>query len=412
MGFGCVFGLRGCANDLGGASAARLLPVDALRGLIMVLMALDHANHFVAQQHSPGEYWGGVLPTYGDPLAFITRFVTHLSAPGFFFLMGVGMVLFAQSRQRRGWGRGAIAAHFVLRGCVLIALQFFVVNSAWELSPGGWLPEVYVGVLFALGGAMVLGVGALLWLGPVHLLGLTIVLLTGTELVTPEPAAWQQSLPLLQRLLLVPGGNARLWVNYPVLPWMGLVTFGMAFGHWLAKDARRAFDRAITVGVAFVVAFVAVRFLDGFGNIRPRAGSTWIDFLNVVKYPPSIGFSLLTMGLNLTLLGLMTKARGPAEAATGPLGVLGRAPLLFYVAHLFLYAGLGWWLTPRGASIVQMVPLWLLGLAVLYPVCWGYGRLKRLYPGKRDPEVDVRRCRGRCLTVGGDNPLPLESKEL
>ena len=257
----------------------------------------------------------------------------------------------------------------------------YVVNLAWELSPGGWVPEVYVGVLFALGGAMILAGGALLWLGPVTLLGLTVVLLIGTELLTPEPTAWQQPFPLLQRLLLVPGGDARLWVNYPVLPWMELVTFGMAFGHWLADDARRAFDRAIQMGVAFIVAFVVVRFLDGFGNIRPRAGSTWIDFLNVVKYPPSIGFSLLTMGMNLTVMGLMAKVGGRLGASLELLRVFGRVPLFFYVAHLFLYAGLGWWLTPRGAGIVQMYPYWLLGLVILYPVCWGYGWLKRRRPG-------------------------------
>jgi len=355
--------------------------VDALRGLIMLLMALDHANHFVAQQHSPGEYWGGLLPTYGDPLAFITRFVTHLAAPGFFFLMGAGIIFFAQSRQRRGWGRGAVVGHFALRGCVLIALQFFVVNFAWELSPGGWVPEVYVGVLFALGGAMILAGGALVWLRPIHLLGLAVALLIGTELLTPDPAAWQRSFKLLQRLLLVPGGDARLWVNYPVLPWMEMVTFGMAFGHGLAKDASRTFDRAVPMGVGLIVAFVVVRFLDGFGNIRPRSGSTWIDFLNVVKYPPSIGFTLLAMGVNLTIMGLMAKVRGCAEVCLRLLGVFGRVPLFFYVAHLFLYAGLGWWLTPGGANVLQMVPYWVLGLAVLYPLCWGYGALKCRYPG-------------------------------
>jgi len=79
----------------------------------MVLMALDHANHFVAQQHSPGEYWGGSFPVYHSTLAFLTRLVTHLSAPGFFFLMGVGMVLFAHSRRKRGWGEGAIVRQFL-----------------------------------------------------------------------------------------------------------------------------------------------------------------------------------------------------------------------------------------------------------------------------------------------------------
>jgi uncharacterized membrane protein len=197
-------------------------------------MALDHANHVVAQQHSPGEYWGGPLPVYPDALAFLTRFVTHLCAPGFFFLMGVGIVLFADSRRRRGWDEGTIGAHFLIRGVLLIALQFLIVNRAWELSPGGWVPDVYVGVLFALGGAMILSGGTLLWLGPWYLLGLTLALLIGTELLTPNSALWERPFPLVQQLLLVPGGDAGLWVNYPLLPWLGLVTFGMAFGHWVA----------------------------------------------------------------------------------------------------------------------------------------------------------------------------------
>ena len=113
----------------GGEKPARLLSLDALRGLIMVLMALDHANHFVAQLHSPGEYWGGAFPGYstGRTLAFLTRLVTHLAAPGFFFLMGVGMLLFARARRRHGWGEGQILVHFLIRGALLIALQLLVV---------------------------------------------------------------------------------------------------------------------------------------------------------------------------------------------------------------------------------------------------------------------------------------------
>jgi uncharacterized membrane protein len=80
----------GSASLLVAPQTSRLLPVDALRGLIMVFMALDHAKHFVAQKHPSGEMWGGPFPTYTDPLAFLTRLVTHLSAPGFFFLMGIG----------------------------------------------------------------------------------------------------------------------------------------------------------------------------------------------------------------------------------------------------------------------------------------------------------------------------------
>jgi len=359
--------------------ASRLPPLDALRGLIMVLMALDHANHFIAQLHPSGEYWGGRFPIYHDPLAFLTRFVTHPSAPGFFSLMGVGMVLFAHSRRKQGWSEWAIVRHFMIRGGLLIALQLLVVNRAWELSPGGWPLDIYIGVLFALGGTMILG-SLLLWLKPKVLLALTIMLVLGAELLTPDPSLWNQKLQLLNRLLLVPGGDLELWVNYPVLPWLELVTFGMAFGQWLVDDPRKAFERALKLGAAFVLAFLMLRTLDGFGNIRPRRGNTWIDFLNVVKYPPSITFNLLTMGINLIIMGLFAQASGKLQQFLQPLVVFGRAPLFFYLTHLFLYVGLGLWLTPHGTSIPKMYPYWLLGLLILYPLCLWYGHLKHRQP--------------------------------
>jgi uncharacterized membrane protein len=367
------------APERTGHKASRLLPLDALRGLIMVLMALDHANHFIAQRHSPGEYWGGWFPIYRDPLPFLTRLVTHLSAPGFFFLMGVGMILFAHSRRKQGWSKWATIRHFLIRGGLLIALQLLVVTRTWELSPGGWALDIYIGVLFALGGTMILG-SLLLWLKPKVLLALTAALVLGTELLTPAPSLWNQMFSLLDRLLLVPGGDLELWVNYPVLPWLALVTFGMVFGYWLVDDPRKAFNRALKFGAAFILAFLVLRTLDGFGNIRLRGGNTWIDFLNVVKYPPSITFNLLTMGINLIVMGLFARASGKLQQFLQPLVVFGRAPLFFYLTHLFLYVGLGLWLTPGGTSIPRMYPYWLLDLLITYPLCLWYGQLKHRQP--------------------------------
>jgi len=362
-----------------GHKTSRLLPLDALRGLIIVSMALDHANHFIAQQHSPGEYWGGSFPRYHNALAFLTRLVTHPSAPGFFFLMGVGMLLFAHSRRRQGWSEWAIVGHFLIRGGLLIALQLLVVNRAWELSPGGWVLETYIGVLFALGGTMILG-SLLLRLKPKVLLILTAVFVLGAELLTPNPRLWNQMFQPLSRLLLIPGGNQELWVNYPVLPWLELVSFGVLFGHWLVDNPRRAFKRALKFGAAFILAFLVLRYLDGFGNIRPRGGNTWIDFLNAVKYPPSITFNLLTMGVNLIIVGLFARVSDKLQQYFQPLVVFGLAPLFFYLTHLFLYAGLGLWLTPTGTSIPRMYPYWLLGLLILYPLCLLYGQLKHRQP--------------------------------
>jgi uncharacterized membrane protein len=258
---------------------------------------------------------------------------------------------------------------------VLMALQLLVVNRAWELSPQGWGLEIYVGVLFALGGTMILG-SALLWLDRKYLIALTVVFIVVTELLNPDPSQWDRIFAPLTRLLLVPGGDRVLWVNYPILPWLGLVTLGMIFGHWLADDPQKAFDRALGLGVMSILAFLVIRYLDGYGNVRPREGSSWIDFLNVVKYPPSIAFSSLSMGTNLVFVGLFARASERVRYFSRPLVVFGRVPLFFYLTHLFLYAGLGLWLTPNGTTIPRMYSYWLLGLLVLFPFCFAYGQLK------------------------------------
>ena len=129
-----------------------------------------------------------------------------------------------------------------------------------------------------------------------------------------------------------------------------------------------------------MLTFLVLGALDNFGNIRPRGGDTWIDFLNVVKYPPSISFTLLTMGVNLIILGLLSRAGERLGQFFQALAVFGRTPLFFYLAHLFLYAGLGHWLAPDGTGIPKMVPYWLLGLLILYPLCMWYGKLKHRQP--------------------------------
>ena len=357
--------------------SSRLIAVDALRGLIIIVMALDHANHFVAQKHPPGEHWGGNFPVYDSALPFLTRLVTHLAAPGFFFLMGVGMLLFAQRRRKDGWSRWAIIRHFLIRGTLLIGLQLFVVNRAWKLSPGGWGLNIYIGVLFALGGTMILG-SLLLWLRPKYLLALTVLLFFGTELLHPAPGQWSTAnFGLANLLLAYSGGDSNLWSNYPIVPWLELVTFGLVFGYWLGDDAKEAYDRGLKLGIIFLLAFVALRLFDGFGNIRPRAGQTWIDFLNVVKYPPSMVFTLLTTGFNLIVLWLFSRLSVVRPFLLKPLAIYGRAPLLFYTLHLFLFAILGRLFTPQGTTIPKMYFYWIVGLLILYPVCLWYGRFKQ-----------------------------------
>ncbi|GAB4433690.1 MAG: DUF1624 domain-containing protein [Anaerolineales bacterium] len=357
------------------APGQRLFPLDALRGLIIVLMALDHANYFIAQQHASGEHWGGAFPAYSSALAFLTRLVTHLSAPGFFFLMGVGMTLFTASKRAQGWSTPKLIAHFWIRGAVLILLQFFVINSIWQAGPE-YFPEIYIGVLVALGGTMMLG-SLFLNLKPLPLLLLTFGLFLGTEALHPGPEMWQLTMDIPNQILLRSGGSGFFWSNYPVLPWLELVVFGILFGKWLRIDKHKAYQTGLHIGIALLIAFVFLRALDGFGNIRPRAGDAWIDWLNVVKYPPSMTFSLLTMGINLIVLWAFSRAGKLVETASRFLVTFGREPLFMYVAHLGLYLLIGKWFLPHGSSIPAMLPFWVLGLAILYPLARLYGRIKR-----------------------------------
>jgi uncharacterized membrane protein len=256
------------------------------------------------------------------------------------------------------------------------------VNRAWELSLQGWDTQIYVGVLFALGTAMILG-SLLLWLKPIYLLVLTLILFVGTELLHPGIGMWNSvSHDAVNIIWLYPGGTSVLWSYYPCLPWLELVTFGMLFGNWLAQDPRRAFTRAWILGIAFLLAFAVIRYFDGFGNIRPRMSNSWIDFLNPVKYPPSMAFTLVTTGVNLIVLWLFSQIGPRLRQFVQPFVIFGRSPLLFYVLHLFLYAGIAHLVAPQGTSIPLMLPFWLLGMLILLPICYWYGRYKQRQPPK------------------------------
>lgn len=363
-------------------NTTRLAPLDALRGFLMIVMALDHANLFIAHGHPRAEMWAGSFPTYNDPIAFLTRALTHLAAPGFFGLMGAGMILLAHARRKVGWSEGRSARFLVTRGALLILLQIFVKDPAWLWGSGGtfsfWNVPVYLGVLYGLGGAMILGT-LLLRLDWRALLGVSAFLLIGTEIVIRFFAADALKFSPWIHLLLLPGRTAYVSVLYPILPWLGVTAFGMAFGHWLIENVEQAYRRALYVGLAFLAAYVPLRAWNGFGNIRAMGGDGWIAFLNNVKYPPSITFLLLTLGIDLTLLfALSRRALSILLRPLSPLIVFGTTPLFFYLAHLYLYGFIGRTFFPNGtANIPAMYPYWLLGLVILYPLCYVYGAFKQ-----------------------------------
>lgn len=366
----------------------RFVSLDALRGLIMVLMAVDHASYFVGKLH-PGEFWGLPLPRYADALAFLTRWVTHLCAPGFFFLMGAGMILFAAARRKAGWTENRITRFFVTRGALLILLQMMVENPAWLLGTlgdklpmavppgGGGDVLLHFGVLYGLGANMI--VFSLLMRAGTGLIALvSIGSILATQWLTPSAAEAGVLYSPLLRILLIPGQTGPLQSFYPLIPWLAPTGFGVIFGRVMCAKGPRAFRYALPAGVGLLGLFVLLRWTGGFGNIHV-GDSGWIGFLNVTKYPPSLAFLSLTLGADLVLLFVFSRIEPAVLRAGRPLLVFGRSALFFYIAHMYLYAVFGL-AFPGGATYPVMYLAWLAGLAILYPLCAWYGAFKRKKP--------------------------------
>lgn len=361
---------------------SRIFPLDALRGLLIILMALDHANYHIAQQHSSGEYWGGYFPVFDSSLHFLTRFVTHVCAPGFFFLMGVGMILFLSSRRKKGWNDAEIRRYFLIRGLILIGLQLALDLSRVWSTTGSASPLWYGGVLSALGAGMIICV-LLLKLKPVYLVVVGVWLMVVMEILTPSAQMWGRNFDRLAGVLLVyGGGEGEFWVNYPLLAWVELVVFGMFFARLLLRDEKKAYRVGAWVGLGCLASFAGLRYLNGFGTIRSLEHGSWMGFLSVVKYPPSVAFTLLTMGINLILLWIISWIRSTAVRDWNPLLVFGQTALFSYVTHILIYLILGRIFVPDGTSLGIMYLYWLGGVGILYfPAKW-YRQFKSRKPAR------------------------------
>lgn len=405
----------------------RLSSLDTLRGLIIVFMAIDHARGFIARNH-PGEFWGAALPDYqGDWVAFLTRLVTHLCAPGFMFLMGAGAALFAASRTREGWRPARIMGHLALRGVLLIVLSLVVENAASSYGTAGAVRgETYglrvpgapgpismiLGVLFGLGSA--LAIAALFVRLPAAALALMAAACVAlTHWLTPDASQVGAPISPLMGALAVPGLAPPFVSVYPTIPWLAPTLLGVAFGRLLRPegdgegdrdgvvradgagridDASRtdegdrtrmhlrthAFNVIGAAGVAFVVLFVILRASGGIGSFQ-AVQPGWIGLLNVTKYPPSLTFLLLTLGVDFILLALFEHTGAGASRWTAPLRVFGAAPLFFFITHLFLYGFIGKWYL-GGATFGVMYFWWFVGLIVLYLPCRWYGEFKQRRP--------------------------------
>ena len=369
----------------GPAASRRIGSIDALRGLVMLLMLVDHVREFFylhAQVRDPMDL--AATP----PDLFLTRGASHLCAPVFVLLTGLSACLYGQKH-----GRRSTAAFLLKRGLLLILLEVTLVSFAWA---GSVRPSIlYLQVIWVIGLCMV-ALAGLLWLPRLALVAGALALMLGHNLLdgiairADEPGYVLWSILHQRGMIALPwGGLAR--TSYPLLPWIGVIAAGYALGPLFAGgvDPARLRARLLGLGAAALVGFLALRVLNGYGEPVPwQPGATplasALSFVNLTKYPPSADFLLLTLGLGLGLLALFETL---PQRLLGGLRVFGGAPLFFYLLHLallrFLYDGAAA-LGLAGASgrveAGSPLALWLIAAAVSLPLwlaCRAMVRLKR-----------------------------------
>ena len=313
----------------------RLLSIDALRGLVILFMLLDHVREtfFLHRQVSDP-----MNVDITDPTLFFSRTLAHLCAPVFVLLTGLSAYLYGEKYQ----GKRDVSAFLFKRGLFLVVLEFTLVNFAWtfQLPPS----VIYMPVIWAIGVSMI-ALAALVWLPRPVLLVLGLVIVGGHNLLDNLhfPAGSVMHVPwaiLHDRGWLEFSDNLRLRTSYPVLPWIGVIALGYCMGPWFARSAPAGVRQRylLLAGVGALLGFVVLRLLNGYGEApwvaHDNVTQSLMSFFNITKYPPSLLFLALTLGVGLLLLWGFERAQQRKWIAT--LAVFGAAPMFFYLLHLYV----------------------------------------------------------------------------
>ncbi len=353
----------------------RLTAIDALRGLVMVLMALDHASYaFNAGRFArdSAAMWtpGTEIPT----VQFLFRGLPHFGAPTFVFLAGLVLVLSIAKRRAAGESERAIDRFLLKRGLFILLL-----DPLWMSF--GYGTSLLFQVMYAIGASFCCMIG-------LRRLDCRLLLVIGLGIILFSEAFAGMALwagdgkPGFLGALLITGGRImnRAFVLYPLLPWLAYMILGWVCGRYLliSKDTI-PIGFFVKVGLGSLIVFLVVRGINGYGNMALlRDNFSFVQWLHVSKYPPSISFSAYAMGITFLLLALLGAwhQRQPGSPAN-PLLVFGRTPLFFYVIHVHLLTAsahlLGMYKT---GGLIETGAAALLVMIVLYPLCRWYGQIK------------------------------------
>jgi uncharacterized membrane protein len=346
--------------------------IDILRGLIMVLMAKGHCYSTIYQTHFT-ESFNGDLPNYGSMAVFLTRWVGNICAPGFALLMGMSVAIF-NSKRSNNIDNQSIKSIIIKRGLVLIILQQLL-NLPSLLFKTSNLDNMQVfrgGVLYALGAAMIILALLLNW-NKQKLLFLGLFTIVMNYLIANYILIHPSNNTAIH-LLFTPGINKWVSVNYPLLPWLGIAIIGMSLGRYYINDKIKFINQSWKVALTLMLIFILLRFLN-WGDYNHNVDtSSLINFLAIIKYPPSVAFVVITFSILGGLFWFISKYE--KITILQPLLVFGKVPLFFYFAHYYLYIIISKF-TNHVISLSAMYLLWILGLIILYPVCKYYGQFKK-----------------------------------
>jgi len=382
------------------AAIGRVPSVDVLRGLVMVIMALDHTRDFI---HATAMIYRPEDLAHTTPAIFFTRWITHFCAPVFTFCAGLGAFFWLE---RRGGTPSTLSRFLWTRGLWLIVLEVTVVRTGFLFNLDYRL--VFLLVFWELGLSMI-ALAVLLRLPFRALVAFSVGLIVLHNLADGVRAAAFGSFSWLWMLLhqsgAIPTPGPMFVVGYPLVPWVGVMVAGFCFGRVYRLPSERRARVLVRFGLALTAAFVVIRLVNVYGDPAPwsrqaTAVYTFLSLLNTTKYPPSLQFLLMTLGPAIAFLGWIDGAR-PGDR--NPLVVFGRVPLFYFVLHLplihLMAIGLTWMRygtqpflflppptlgTPRdvfppgyGWSLGVAYAVWIAAVVALYPVCLWFSRVKQ-----------------------------------
>ena len=385
------------------SQSSRIVSVDFMRGLVMIIMAIDHSRDFLTNIPFQPE---NIAHTW--PALFFTRWITHFCAPMFFFLAGTGAYLL---RSKTG-SIGAVSRFLWTRGLWLILLEFTIIEYAWTFT--FWQMG---GIIWSIGCSMVL-LALLIRLPDQALLSFGLVLVLFHDLFDSiRPAQFGNFgwlWVILHRKGVIP--HTHFFVLFPLVPLVGVMALGYIFGKLFDKPVDQRVRLMLLLGGVATTAFLVLRAFNAYGNpVAGVAGSSpgqWhpqstvamsiVSFLDLEKYPPSLQFLLMVLGPSLILFAVIDRfgASERFERWATPIVIFGRVPLFFYVLHLYaihfaaillaklshqpvawLWKG-SFWMNEvpegYGHGLPAVYVTWLVVIVVLYfPCAWFAGYKRR-----------------------------------